>query len=181
MELEFSIGSDGREGDIEALFDTAFSAAEGAEEGAVIRKLVHDLLADTAAPDLLVCAAMQAGALVGCIAFSRLRFGGDPRVVFLLSPVAVRPDLQGQGIGQRLLAFGLAQLKARGVDVAVTYGSPDYYGKVGFAPVSQEVIPPPWPLSQPIGWLAQPLTEQPLEQLAGPATCVSAFDDPAYW
>jgi putative acetyltransferase len=33
----------------------------------------------------------------------------------------------------------------------MTYGDPAYYGKVGFLPVAEHVVPAPFPLSMPIG------------------------------
>ena len=88
---------------------------------------------------------------------------------------------QGKGIGQRLIAHGLDALRQEGVDIAVTYGDPAFYGRVGFKPVSEADLPAPQPLNQPQGWIAQSLTDAPLTPLAGPAACVPAFDDPALW
>jgi predicted N-acetyltransferase YhbS len=88
---------------------------------------------------------------------------------------------QGRRIGQRLIGYGLDALRQEGVDIAVTYGDPDYYGRVGFAPVAVADVPAPHPLGQPEGWIAQSLTEAPLTPLRGPARCVPAFDDPALW
>jgi predicted N-acetyltransferase YhbS len=72
-------------------------------------------------------------------------------------------------------------MKERGVRTVVTYGDPAFYAKVGFEPVSQDTIPPPLDLSQPEGWLARSLTQDPIEPLPGPSSCVEAFGDPAYW
>jgi len=79
------------------------------------------------------------------------------------------------------LTFGLDQLRAAGADIAVTYGNPDYYRRVGFAPVTVEHVPPPLPLTLPHGWLAQSLTGEALSPLPGPSRCAAALDDPAYW
>lgn len=43
------------------------------------------------------------------------------------------------------------------------------------------VIAAPWPLSQPIGWLAQTLDGTPVPVIRGETRCVSAFNDPALW
>jgi len=166
---------------IAGLFAATFSASEGAEEGAVIGALARRLMAETPASDLRVFTAWDGGALVGAILFTRLAYAGDPRTVFLLSPVAVATAQQGRGIGQRLIAHGLDALRQEGADIAVTYGDPAFYGRVGFAPVAETVLPAPQPLGQPQGWLAQSLTGAPLAPLPGPARCVAAFDDPALW
>lgn len=171
----------GREDEIAELFRRTFTASEGAEEGAAVGGLARDLLATTREEDLQVFAAEREGALIGCILFTRLTYPQDTRTVFLLSPVAVAPDVQGRGIGQRIVSDALDALRAEGADVAVTYGDPRFYGRVGFVPVTAEQVPPPQPLGQPEGWLAQSLTEAPLARFAGAPRCASALDDPAYW
>jgi putative acetyltransferase len=109
---------------------------------------------------------------------------GDPTgdsTLVLLSPVAVQPAFQGQGIGQCLITHGLRSIREQGVEVVVTYGDPAFYGRVGFEPLSTEVIPPPFDLSQPIGWLGKSLTSTHIQPIRTPISCVAAFDDPALW
>ena len=163
------------------LFRATFTASEGAEEGALVGDLVRSLIAQTPAEDLRVFSAWEDGALVGGILFSRLAFEGDPRMVFMMAPVAVATAHQGKGVGQRLIAHGLDVLKQAGVDIAVTYGDPAFYGRVGFARVSEIDLPAPHTLQQPEGWIAQSLTEAPLTPVRGPVRCVAAFNDPALW
>jgi len=52
---------------------------------------------------------------------------------FLLGPVAIHTSYQGKGIGQKLINFGLNTLKENGVELAFTYGDPNFYSKVGFS------------------------------------------------
>lgn len=170
-----------REKEIADLFTAVFTASEGAEEGRLVGGLARDLLATTPEDDLCVVLALDEGGLAGCIVFTRLTFAADDRTAFLLSPVAVETGRQRRGLGQTLLTQGLDELRARDVDVAVTYGDPDYYAKVGFRPVSQAQLPAPQPLSHPHGWLAQSLTDRPLDPLKGPSACVPALNSPDYW
>jgi predicted N-acetyltransferase YhbS len=163
------------------LFASTFTASEGAEEGALIGALARRLIAETPTEDLRVVTAWEDGVLVGGIFFTRLTYAGDSRKVFMMAPVAVATEHQGKGIGQRLIAHGLDALRQEGVDIAVTYGDPAFYGRVGFKPVSAADLPAPQPLQQPQGWIAQSLTDAPLTPLSGPARCVAAFDDPAFW
>lgn len=179
--MDFRTDHTGREEEIATLFAETFTASEGAEEGRLIGALARNLLATTPAPDLAVFTAEEAGAIQGCIVFTRLAFAEDPRAVWLLSPVAVATDRQGRGIGQALLRHGLDTLRDRGADMAVTYGDPAFYGKVGFRPVGVDAVPPPQPLSMPQGWLAQALTGGALAPFQGPSRCAPALDDPAYW
>jgi predicted N-acetyltransferase YhbS len=178
--MQITPGSTGRETEIADLFKTTFTASEGAEEGASIGRLTIDLMTTTDAADLHVFTADDSG-LVGACIFTRLRHEGETRHTCLLSPVAVAPDRQGQGIGQKMLAEALAALRAGGAEIAVTYGDPAFYGRVGFAPVTLRDLPAPYPLSQPEGWLAQSLTDQPLAPLTGHAICAPALSDPAFW
>lgn len=171
----------GREDEIAELFRRTFAASEGAEEGAAVGRLARDLLATTPEADLRVFLAEEGGVLAGCILFTRLVYPKDGRSVFLLSPVAVAPEMQGKGLGQRLIAHGLRALRSEGAEVAVTYGDPAFYAKVGFAPVSAAQVAPPQPLGQPEGWLAQALHGEALGPLEGPSRCAPALDDPAYW
>lgn len=163
------------------LFASTFTASEGEEEGVLIGALARRLIAETPAKDLRVVTAWEDGALLGCIFFTRLTYASDPHTVFLMAPVAVATAHQGKGIGQRLIAHGLDALRQEDVDIAVTYGDPAFYGRVGFKPVSEADLPAPQPLNQPQGWIAQSLNEAPLTPLSGPARCVAAFDDPALW
>lgn len=133
------------------LFEAAFTTSEGADEGALIGTLARRLCAETQAQDLRVVTAWYDGELLGGIFFSRLTYEGDPRTVFMMAPVAVVAAHQGKGIGQRLIAHGLDTLRQDGVDIAVTYGDPAFYGRVGFKPVSEADLPAPQPLQQPQG------------------------------
>ena len=166
---------------ITALFASTFSDSAGAEEGALIGVLTRRLIAETPAEGLRVFTAWEDGEIVGGIFFTHLTYENDPRTVFMMAPVAVATARQGQGIGQRLIAHGLDAIRREGVHIAVTYGDPAFYGRVGFTPVSDAELPAPQPLQQPQGWIAQSLTDAPLSPVSGPARCVAAFDDPALW
>ena len=179
--MEFSTGFNGREEEIIDLFSVTFTASEGEDEGALIGELVRNLLGGMAEKDLYVFTATASGVIIGSIVFSRLTYEQDERIVFVLAPVAVATDQQGKGIGQRLLIHGLATLRIAGVDIAMTYGDPGYYGKVGFMPVSEADAQAPFPLNHPEGWLGQSLTDRGMVPLSGPSRCVEALNDPAFW
>lgn len=175
----------GRDSAIVDLFRETFAASEGAAEGASIGALVGDLLDGTAPGDIHVFIAQAEDAEDGTPAavaiFTRLTYPQDDRTVFLLSPVAVATARQGRGIGQELLGQALDALRTGGVDVVVTYGDPAFYGKVGFAPISQDIAQPPLPLSQPEGWLGYWLGAGEITPLVGTSTCVTALRDPRHW
>ncbi|WEM45065.1 N-acetyltransferase (plasmid) [Photobacterium sp. DA100] len=162
------------------LFTQTFSDSEGKDEGAVIGKLIKDLLKTTDSNDLFVFIAAEENRLVGSILFTRLTFETD-KAAFLLAPVAVSTQSQGKGIGQTLIKTGLAALKQHGVDLVFTYGDPNFYSKVGFECITEQQFTAPQPLSYPHGWQAQSLTAQPLGTIAGSSSCVAAFNAPELW
>jgi predicted N-acetyltransferase YhbS len=179
--MEFLTGHKGREAEIIDLFTATFTASEGEEEGALIGELVRNLLGGTAQKYLFVFTAEEDGRIVGGIVFSRLTYEQDERTVFVLAPVAVATARQGKGIGQSLLTHGLAALRSAGVDIAMTYGDPNYYAKVGFTPISEADAQTPFRLSHPEGWLGQSLTDRPMTPLKGPSRCVEALNDRVFW
>ncbi|MEZ5751346.1 MAG: N-acetyltransferase [Paracoccaceae bacterium] len=162
------------------LFAQCFADSEGPDEGAMIGALVATLLASPA-DQRRVFVAHDGGALVGGVVFTPLHFAGDARRVMLLSPMAVATAHQGRGLGQGLIRHALSTLRAQGVDVAVTYGDPAFYGRTGFRPVTTDDVPSPQPLNMPQGWIAQSLDGAHLAPLPGPCTCHPAFNDPALW
>jgi putative acetyltransferase len=178
--IEFRAHQPGDSAAIEGLFVLVFSQSEGEQEGALIGNLAKELIAGTASRDLYGFVAVDRKQIVAAIFFSRLTFEKDMDV-FILSPVAVHTDYQGLGIGQALITHGLREMQKRGVAFVTTYGDPSFYSKVGFHPISQDVIAAPLELSQPEGWLGQSLTDHSIESIPGNCTCVKALDNPAFW
>jgi putative acetyltransferase len=100
---------------------------------------------------------------------------------FILAPVAIRTDHQHQGIGQKLITFGLNTLKEDGVELVLTYGDPRFYSKVGFRVITEALVPPPFTLSQPEGWMALSLAGGQIRRIGGTSHCVDALNKPEYW
>jgi putative acetyltransferase len=80
-----------------------------------------------------------------------------------------------------LITHGLQELKKRGVRIVTTYGDPAFYSKVGFHPLSQELIEAPLELSHPEGWLGQSLTNASIEPIPDRCSCVKALNHSVYW
>lgn len=165
---------------ISELFIKTFSDSEGHEEGILIGKLTLDLLINTNASDLYCFVATEDQKIIGSIIFTRMTFETGINA-FILAPVAIHTEFQGKGIGQNLIKFGLNSLSKDGVELAITYGDPKFYSKVGFGVVSDKIIPAPLKLSQPEGWLAQSLTSDKMESISGVSRCVKALNKPEYW
>jgi len=166
--------------EIERLFITTFSDSEGQDEGDIIGRLVRDLMSGTPEGDLYCFVAREDGKIAGCIFFSRITFESDLKA-FILAPVAVHTDHQRKGVGQKLIKFGLDTLSNDGVELAITYGDPGFYSKVGFQSVTEGVITAPLPLQHPEGWLAQSLTGDEIQPIKGKSSCVAALNNPEYW
>jgi predicted N-acetyltransferase YhbS len=59
----------------------------------------------------------------------------EKQTVLLLGPLAVQPDLRGQGYGQQIVTEGLSRAAAMGNwPLVLVSGEPDYYPKFGFVP-----------------------------------------------
>lgn len=179
--MEFSSAYAGREDEIVSLFEATFTASEGAAEGKLIGKLSRELLSTTPSNDLFAYSAWEDSAALAAILFSRLIYLEDPRSVFVLAPVAVATSHQGKGVGQALIKYGLRSLRVSGADIALTYGDINFYSKVGFATISEEIAKAPLALEYPEGWLGQTLSAQHLAPLIGPSSCVDALNSPDYW
>ena len=166
--------------EIEHLFIKTFSDSEGQSEGKLIGRLVRNFMDNTDPKDLYCFVATEDEQIIGGIFFSRMTFK-EAISAFILAPVAIHTDHQGKGIGQKLINFGLNTLKKDGVKLALTYGDPRFYSKVGFHVITEELVPAPLTLQFPEGWLAQSLTGDEIEPIVGKPHCVDALNKPEYW
>jgi len=166
--------------EVTSLFTSVFTSSEGEEEGNLIGSLASKLSSNINNEYIICFGAYEDESLIASIFFTRLRFS-DPILVYMLAPVAVSTEHQGKGVGQALIKYGLSTLKKRSVAVAITYGDPAFYSKVGFEALSENVIRAPLKLAMPEGWLSQSLTEEPIPTINERPICVKEFNDPVYW
>jgi len=166
--------------EVTELFTSVFTSSEGEKEGKLIGNLSSQLASNIDNNEIICFGAYKNETLIGSIFFTRLQFS-KPIQVFMLAPVAVSAEHQGKGIGQALINYGLNELKKRSVNVAVTYGDPSFYSKVGFQALSENIIQAPLKLSMPSGWLGQSLTGEPIPTINERPVCVKVFNDPVYW
>ncbi|PMG98055.1 GNAT family N-acetyltransferase [Vibrio lentus] len=170
---------------ITQLFTQTFTDSEGENEGKTVGKLANDLLMTTDPTELLCFVAEDDSiesdsTIVGAIIFTPLSFNDETKA-YLLSPVAVSTQVQKRGIGQKLINFGLQALKEQGVELAVTYGDPSYYSRVGFEQITIEQIPVPFELSYPNGWLGQSLIGREIKVASQQSSCVKGLAHAEYW
>jgi putative acetyltransferase len=77
--------------------------------------------------------------VIAYIAFSKA-FDGTKVCGLHLAPLAVKPEMQNQGIGSELLRFSLRQDVIRESTVFVL-GAPVFYRKFGFEPCTMPICP----------------------------------------
>ena len=166
--------------EIQQLFTRTFTDSEGEEEGKLIGGLVQNLFDMTDSKNIHVFVATDSEKVVGCIIFTKLTCEDDTRA-FLLSPVAVHTAYHEKGIGQSLIRYGLEALGNLEATLAITYGDINFYSKTGFIPIDEGLIEAPLPLSYPVGWLGQSLTDSEIGPVKGKTKCVKALNNPVYW
>ena len=98
----------------------------------------------------------QDGALVGTISFWPIAIGAETGL--LLGPLAVHPDMQGQGVGQSLMQDALADIDADKFAFVLLVGDLPYYERAGFA-IAPEAVRLPGPVD-PKRLLVRPSTPQ---------------------
>lgn len=126
--------------DIDLLLDAAFEPGRHARTAYRLREGVAPYRG-------LSLVAREHGRLVGSIQYwpCELWDGAAAHPLTLLGPVAVAPDLQGTGLGKRLMRASLEIADACGHDAIVLIGDPEYYGRFGFqaAPTAGWTVPGP--------------------------------------
>jgi putative acetyltransferase len=127
---------------VRAVTDAAFPHVEGTERS-VESVLLEELRADGDVIETLTFVAELDGEVVGQVTCSRGSLAGAPSVG--LGPIAVRPDLQQQGIGAGLMAAVIASADQMGEPVIVLLGDPGYYTHFGFGAASSHGIESPDP------------------------------------
>ncbi|BCJ47482.1 N-acetyltransferase [Actinoplanes ianthinogenes] len=113
--------------------EAVVAAAFGEPADGRVVQMMRALQAGGAARAGLV--AVVDGELAGHVGLSRGWVDARRELVdvLVLSPLSVRPDLQGQGVGTALVAAALAAAEDRGAPAVFLEGSPGYYGRRGFS------------------------------------------------
>lgn len=72
---------------------------------------------------------------------------GLDRPAILLGPLAVTPELRGQGLGRALVGHGLSVARDRGWRLCLVSGDPAYYRPFGFEPAAPYGLAMPGPIT----------------------------------
>ncbi|MFH1724662.1 MAG: N-acetyltransferase [Elusimicrobiota bacterium] len=71
--------------------------------------------------------------------------GTHPPQTAGLAPIAVRPQFQRQGVGERLVRHGLERCRFVGFDLVFVVGPPRYFSRFGFQPARPLGLEPAFP------------------------------------
>ncbi|HEY8135451.1 MAG TPA: N-acetyltransferase [Candidatus Limnocylindrales bacterium] len=129
---------------IRALHDLVFEEPDEGEIVDAIRGSADEIAGGS------IVALDKSGAVIGHLLASRgfiVGSSGTQWPVWMLGPFAVRADLQGRGVGARLMREQIDRARKRGVPLICLLGHASYYPRFGFLPArSMGIEPPqPWP------------------------------------
>lgn len=111
---------------IERLLDICFGLGRRAKTSYRLRE------GEQAVEGLSFVARADQVELAGVISYWRVFIGERAQPALLLGPLAVHPNLQGQGIGRGLMRHTLEIAKGRGERLVILVGDEPYYARVGF-------------------------------------------------
>jgi len=145
-------------------------------EGIIIERLRKS---DRFISELSLVAELE-GKIVGHILFYpvTIRSADSEFSALSLGPMAVIPELQGLGIGSRLVKEGLHIAKRLGHRSVIVVGHPEYYPRFGFKPASQWNIKAPFDAPDE-AFMALELVEDELSGKSGTVEYPQEFSDAA--
>jgi len=116
------------------LVEAVFTAHENEKEGKLVRSLVEEIRSNRFyLPELELVMVDETDAVIGYVNFSRFHLDGKYEdVLLLLSPVAVKTELQRQHISKELMEFGFEKAKTLGYKAVIVEGNPANYRSRGF-------------------------------------------------
>lgn len=137
----------------EAQHDDIRRVVAAAFRSEVEAHLVDDIRECAASQPVIELVALHGDDVVGHVMISRCRIEGatGSQPLAMLSPLAVRPDLHGRGVGGELVRAALTAAAAADEPTVVLEGDPRYYGRFGFvhaAPLGITLPLPEWAPSE---------------------------------
>ena len=116
------------------LVEGVFTASESAEDGALVRRLVEEIRSKRwYLPELELIMVNEADEMIGYCMFSRFRLEGKyEQELLILTPVAVKTELQRQHISKELIEYGLERARELGYQAVIVEGNPMNYRSRGF-------------------------------------------------
>lgn len=150
---------------IRSVIDAAFG---GTEESTLVDRLRDEGYA------MISLVAELDGRIVGHLLISRMWVQTSSKLVeaVALAPVAVLPEYQRRGIGDRLIRHGLELIRERGEKIVIVAGHPDYYPRFGFSSEKARCLKSPFPQE---AFMAMELQAGALDDVRGAVVYASPF------
>ena len=116
------------------LVESVFTAHENAEEGKLVRSLVEEIRSKRFyLPELELIMVDENDEVIGYVNFARFHLDGRyENELLLLSPVAVKTELQRRHISRELIEYGFERAKELGYQAVIVEGNPMNYRSRGF-------------------------------------------------
>ena len=116
------------------LVEKVFTNSEGIESGKLVRSLVEEIRSKRFyLPEMELVTVDEENFVIGYAMFSRFHLECKyENQLLLLSPVAVKTELQRQHISKDLIEAGFEKAKSLGYEVVIVEGNPQNYNSRGF-------------------------------------------------
>ena len=126
------------------LVQDVFTKHENEQEGKLVRSLVEEIRSKRFyLPELELTALDEEDQVIGYAMFSRFHLEGKyENELLILTPVAVKTELQRQHISKDLLEFGFEMAKEMGFRAVIVDGGPHNYRARGFVTAANHGILP---------------------------------------
>ena len=116
------------------MIEQVFSEWDSPEEGKTVRRLAEEIRAKKYyIPELELLMVNETDEIIGYAMFSRFHLEGHyDDELLILTRVAVRTDLQRQGISRELIEYGFIKAREMGYQAVLVEGNPRNYNPRGF-------------------------------------------------
>lgn len=126
------------------LVEEVFAKYKNAQEGKAVRGLAMEIRAKKYyIPELELIMVNERDEIIGYAMFSRFHIEGRyENELLMLTPVAVKTELQRQHISKELLEYGFEKARGMGFKAVLVEGNPANYSPRGFEPSYMHGITP---------------------------------------
>ena len=116
------------------MVDAVFTASECAENGKLVRSLVEEIRSKRFyLPELELIMVDENDEVIGYVNFARFHLDGKYEdELLILTPVAVKTELQRQHISKDLIEYGFERARELGYKAVIVEGNPMNYRNRGF-------------------------------------------------
>ena len=116
------------------LVERVFTDYENSEEAKIVRALVEEIRSKKSyIPELELIMINEDKEVIGFVMFSKFHLEGKfENELLILTPAAVKTELQRQHISKELIEFGFERAKELGFKAVIVEGNPQNYRARGF-------------------------------------------------